>query len=110
MIPVLPTNSTKPTIFNGEGALTNSGNNNNITSMITDFHSANDNAYPFSGSLSYLPSSEYRCISLNQGNEKITNIDLSVFWRSQYGSLYPLLLMPQCKCDIKILFRKIKNL
>ena len=110
MIPVLPTNSTKPTIFNGEGALTNSGNNNNITSMITDFHSSSDNAYPFSGSLSYLPSSEYRCISLNRGNEKITNIDLSVFWRSQYGSLYPLLLMPQCKCDIKILFRKIKNL
>ena len=110
MLPVIPSNSTKPAIFNGEGSLTNSGNNNNITSMITDFESSSDTAYPFSGSLSYIPSGEYRMISLNQGNERIASIDLSVFWKDQYSHLHPVYLYPGCKCDIKILFRKIKNL
>ena len=110
MIPVLPTNSTQPTIFNGQGALTNSGNNNNITSMITDFQSQDNQGYGFSGCLSYIPSAEYRFISMNQGSEKLNNIDLIVYWKDTYAHLHPLLLMPGCSCSIKILFRKIKNL
>ena len=110
MMPVLPTNSTQPTIFNGQGGLTNSGNNNNITSMITDFQSQDNQGYGFSGSLSYIPSAEYRFISMNQGSEKINNIDLIVYWKDTYAHLHPLLLMPGCSCSIKILFRKIKNL
>jgi hypothetical protein len=110
MIPVLASNSGKPTIFNGQGNLTNSGQNNHITNMITDFQSGSDTAYPFSGSLSYLPSSEYRCISMNNGNEKISNIDLSVYWMDKYSVLHSVYLYPGCSCTIKLLFRKIKNI
>jgi hypothetical protein len=110
MLPVLPSNSSKPTIFNGDGSLTNSGNNNNITSMITDFESQDNNGYGFQGSLAYIPTAEYRCISLNHGNEKINNIDINVFWKDQYSTLHPMYLLGGCKCDIKILFRKIKNI
>ena len=109
LIPVLPSNSSKPTIFNGDGNLTNSGNNNNLTTMITDFESQDNNGYGFSGSLSYIPSAEYRFITLNNGNSKINNIDISVYWKDQYSNLHPIYLLPGCKCDIKILFRKIKN-
>jgi hypothetical protein len=107
LIPVLPSNSTKPTIFNGSGDLTNSGNNNNLTNMITDFESQDNNGYGFSGSLSYIPTAEYRFISLNNGNEKINNIDISVYWKDAYSHLHPLYLYPGMKCDIKILFRKL---
>lgn len=108
-MPVLPTNSTKPTIFNGTSTLTNSGNNNNIVTMLTDFQSQDNNGYGFCNSLAYIPSAEYRFMSLNQGSSKLTNIDLSVFWLSRYGSMYPIYLMPGCKCDLKLLFR-LKNI
>ena len=110
MLPVLPSNSTKPTIFNGTGDLQNSGNNNNITSLITDFEVQDNMGYGFCGQLSYIPTAEYRFISLNSGNDRINNIDINIFWRDQYSHLHPMYLMPGCKCDIKILFRKIKNI
>lgn len=109
LLPVLPSNSSKPTIFNGTGDLVNSGNNNNLTTMITDFESQDNNGYGFSGSLAYIPTAEYRFITLNSGNAKINNIDISVYWKDQYSNLHPIYLLPGCKCDIKILFRKIKN-
>ena len=110
LLPVLPSNSCQPTIFNGDGSLVNSGNNNNITSMITDFESQDNNGYGFRGSVAYIPSGEYRCISLNHGNEKINNIDISVYWKDRYSNFHPMYLLGGCKCDIKILFRKIKNI
>ena len=110
MIPVLASHSGKPTIFNGQGNLTNSGNNNHITSMITDFQSQDNNGYGFSSSLSYVPSSEFRMISMNNGNEKLNNIDLSVYWMDKYSILHNIYLYPGCACTIKLLFRKIKNI
>ena len=110
MLPVIPANSSQPTIFNGSGSLINSGNNNNLTTMITDFESQDNNGYGFAGSLTYIPSAEYRFISLNNGNDKINNIDITVYWKDQYSKLHPFYLLPGCKCDIKILFRKIKNI
>ena len=110
MLPVLPSNSTKPTIYNGTGDLQNIGNNNNIVSMITDFEVQDNMGYGFCGQLSYIPTAEYRFISLNSGNDRINNIDINVFWRDQYSHLHPMYLLPGCKCDIKILFRKIKNI
>jgi hypothetical protein len=109
-IPVLAANTAKPTIFNGDGSLMSTGNNNNISLMITDFESQDNNGYGFQGSLSYIPSSEYRMISMNSGsNEKLSSIDIMVYWKDQYSNLHPLYLLPGCKCDIKILFRK-KNI
>ena len=74
MIPVLPSNVAKPQII-GNTSLTTSGNNNNISSIITDFQS--DGSYGFSGILSYLPQAEYRMIDLNNSASKLNNIDIS---------------------------------
>ena len=107
LIPVLPSNVAKPTIFDGDGSLVSTGNNNNITSMITDFESQDNNGYGFQGTLSYTPTAEYRMIDLNNSSsEKLNNIDISVYWKDQYSNLHPVYLLPGCKCDIKILFRK----
>ena len=108
-IPVLASNTAKPTIFSGDGSLISTDNNNNISSMITDFESQDNNGYGFCGSLAYIPSSEYRMITMNSGsNEKLNNIDIIVYWKDQYSNLHPMYLLPGCKCDIKILFRKKK--
>lgn len=109
LIPVLPSNTAKPTIYSGNGSLVSTGNNNNITSMITDFESQDNDGYGFSGTLSYIPTAEYRMIDLNNSaSERINNLDITVYWKDQYSNLHPLYLLPGCKCDIKILFRKKK--
>jgi hypothetical protein len=108
MIPVQPSNSTTPLIYNGTGSLVTTGNN--ITSMITDFQSQDNNGYGYCGSLSYVPTAEYRFISLNQGaSHKLSNIDLMVFWKDAYANLHPIYLYSGMTCNIKILFRKINN-
>ena len=70
LLPILASNTTKPVVFNGDGSLVSSGLNNNISSMITDFEAQDNNGYGFSGSISYIPASEYRMIDLNQGSGK----------------------------------------
>ena len=106
MIPVLPANVAKPQIIGGNTSLTTSGNNNNISSVITDFQS--DGSYGFSGILSYLPQAEYRMIDLNNSAGQLNNVDITVFWKDNYANLHQMYLMSGCKCDIKILFRKKK--
>jgi len=107
-IPVLPSNIAKPQIIDGSGALTTSGINNNISSMVTDFES-DGSPYAFNGTLSYLPQSEYRMIDLNNSSsEKLQNLDIAIYWKDQYSNLHPMYLYPSCSCDIKILFRKKK--
>ena len=109
LIPVLPSNTAKPSVVDGDGSLISTGNNNNISSMITDFEVQENSGYGFSGVLSYTPTAEYRMIDLNNSSsEKLNNIDITVFWKDQYSNLHPLYLQPGCKCDLKILFRKKK--
>ena len=73
--------------------------------MITDFQSQDNNGYGFSSSLSYVPSSEFRMISMNNGNEKLNNIDLSVYRLDKYSMLRDIYLYPGCACTIKLLFQ-----
>jgi hypothetical protein len=56
-------------------------------------------------SIQYSPQGEYRLIDL-QSNAPINNIEISVFWRDQYGILHPFVLEPGCFSSLKILFRK----
>ena len=109
LIPVLPSNTAKPSVIDGDGSLISTGNNNNISSMITDFEVQDNSGYGFSGVLSYTPTAEYRMIDLNNSSsEKLNNLDITVYWKDQYSNLHPLYLQPGCKCDLKILFRKKK--
>ena len=109
LIPVLPSNTAKPSVVDGDGSLISTGNNNNISSMITDFEVQENSGYGFSGVLSYTPTAEYRMIDLNNSSsEKLNNLDITVYWKDQYSNLHPLYLQPGCKCDLKILFRKKK--
>ena len=102
--------SQKPIIISGNGSLVVSGINNNISAMITDFQS-DGSPFAFNGVLSYLPQSEYRMIDLNNSSsEKISNIDISIYWKDSYGNLHPMFLNPGCHCDIKLMFRKKKGI
>ena len=108
LIPVVSTNTSKPTIYNGNNNLMNSGNNSNISSMLTDFEVQDSNGYGYCSQIEYVPSGEYRLIDLQGGGNEnaLQNIEISVFWKDAYSNLHPLYIQPGCRCDLKIMFRK----
>jgi hypothetical protein len=94
-----------PIVQNSNKALDTDVQNNNFLPVITDLevpYTRGDESKP---SISYAPSGEYRLIDL-QSNAPINNIEISVFWRDQYGTLHPFVLEPGCFSSLKLLFRK----
>ena len=109
LIPVVPSNTGKPQVYNGDNNLTISNNNCNIASMVTDFHVDNADGYGYVSSIQYVPSSEYRLIDLaSGGSSPLSNIELSVFWKDAFNNLHPFQLLAGLSCDLKLLFRKKK--
>ena len=81
-----------------------SGNNSNLTNILTDFEISVTETNQYRPFISYTPQREYRLIDMNS----ITNlnkIDLLAFWKTHYGELIPLKLPPGCAAHMKILFR-----
>ena len=100
-IPILPTNSGTPYIFDDTAIIAN-GNNANIMSIITDIQVGDGMYRPF---VEYTPTSEYRLTDL-VGNSAISNIDIYAYWKDSMGNLYPLMLSSGCSASFKLLFRK----
>ena len=100
LLPVNASLSGDPVVF-GVGSLKlNSGNNNNITGVLTDFTADNYNA-----TVQYTPSAEYRLFDLIQ-NSPLASVGLQAFWKDRFSNLNPFLLPSGCSASIKILFRK----
>ena len=108
LIPIVPSNTSKPTIFNGNNNLMNSGNNSNISSMITDFEVQDSTGYGYCSQIEYVPSGEYRLMDMQGGGNTsaLQDIEISVFWKDAYSNLHPLYIQAGARCDLKIMFRK----
>lgn len=57
--------------------------------------------------LLYVPSAEYRFISL-VGHDEIRTVDIGVFWKDKKGNLVPFVLQSGASASIKVLFRKLE--
>lgn len=105
LIPIQPSNTSPPKLFGDNNTnLVSSGNNSNLTNILTDFEISVTETNQYRPFISYTPQSEYRLIDMNS----ITNlnkIDLLAFWKTHYGELIPLKLPPGCAAHMKILFR-----
>ena len=98
-IPVKPGNVALPYIYDGNTVLSLS-NNANIISIMTDFQSSSGEYRSF---LQYTPT-VYRLIDL-MGNQTLSNVDLSVYWKGRDGLLRPLYLATGGTASIKMMFR-----
>jgi hypothetical protein len=99
-----------PGIINSNTALDTDVQNNNFSPVITDLEVPLVTGDEIKPSISYSPNGEYRLIDL-LSNTPINSIEISVFWKDQYGVLHPFVLEPGCFSSLKILFRrKIFNL
>jgi hypothetical protein len=99
-----------PGVINSNTALDTDVQNNNFSPVITDLEVPLITGDEIKPSVSYSPNGEYRLIDL-MSNTPINSIEISVFWKDQYGVLHPFVLEPGCFTSLKILFRrKIFNL
>lgn len=105
LLPVYSTQVCVPKIYNNNSPYFTSLSNSNFSNMITDFTVGLTTGSEYKPTISYNPTAQYRYIDLTS-NTPLSNIDISVYWKDNYGTLHPLTLQSQCSCNIKILFRK----
>ena len=85
-----------------DGIQTNSKFGDETLNVITDLAT---NEMAFKPNIYYVPSGEYRMISLKPSSE-IRNLDISVFWRSETNQLVPFYLQNGASASIKLMFRR----
>jgi len=101
-VPIAQNLLSKPAIFVNGNILGSYGNNSNFQLILTDFVS--DTGF-YKPNITYEPSAEYRLLDLT-GNQPLTNLDISIFWRNNFGQLIPFYLGSGGVCTVKILFTK----
>ena len=104
-LPVLSSNVSAPLVFVNGQTVPVSGNNSNISPIITDLVSSDGLYNP---TLVYNPTAEYRLIEL-LGNKPLQNLDIQVFYRDRNSNLIPMRLPTGGVCTLKILFTKRYN-
>ena len=105
LLPIAPSLVSVPILYGKESQLTSAGNNSNIANILTDLEVPLDRGWENKPSLFYSPQSEYRLFDLN-GNAPLSAIEISVFWKDQFGGLHPFRLASGCNGSLKIMFRR----
>lgn len=105
LLPVLPSNTSESKVFGTYSNLFNNGNNSNISPIITDIVVPIDATNRYRPNIVYNNSGEYRFFNL-LGESPVNSVELSVFWKDNFGGLHSLLLNNQCSASIKIMFRR----
>ena len=106
MLPIFPTNTSLPLTYRDttNENLSSNGNNSNLTNIVSDFEIPVSETNQYRPVIVYNPSAEYRLMDMN-ASLNLNKIDISVFWKTQYGEYIPLRLQPGCAAHIKIRFR-----
>jgi len=103
-IPVVPSNTSAPLIFNSLNQ-SNTGNNSNLTPQITDFEVPLERGSEYKPNVFYTPNSEYRMFDLI-GNTPLSALQITVYWKDNYGGLHLFKLASGSTATIKLLFRR----
>jgi len=101
-VPITQNLLSKPAVFINGNILGSYGNNSNFQLVLTDFVS--DTGF-YKPNIVYEPSAQYRLLDLT-GNQPLTNLDISIFWKNNFGQLIPFYLGSGGVVTIKILFTK----
>jgi hypothetical protein len=104
-LPVIPNAVGPEKLFNTNIVLPSQQNSNNVLNVITDFEvDIGPNSF-YAPSVSYLPTAQYRLISL-YGSGGIDKIQMNIYWKDNYGGLHLIYLPNNCIGNIKLMFVK----
>ena len=105
LLPIVPELTAAPVAFESAGNFVSFGNNSNLTNTLTDFEVPLTKGSEYKPLINYSPQSEYRLTDLF-GTNPCSSINVTIFWRDRYGTLYPVTLSPGSSANIKIMFRR----
>jgi len=108
LLPISVSLTNVPTVFNSNTfdlTYSQSGNNANVNSMLTDIELGLTTGTETKPSILYIPKNEYRLVDLF-GNNPINQASFSISWKTKYGVSVPFRLSSQCGANIKLLFRR----
>jgi hypothetical protein len=101
-MPIIPTQIADPKIYNvNKQIITNTSSGVNQSNIISDMATLD---LCYKSTLMYVPSAEYRYISMF-GNNDLHNVDIQVYFKDRYGNMYPFYLAPAGSFSMKILFK-----
>ena len=104
-LPVVGTNITQKNFYADSNALIGAGNAA-IANIVTSFTATINANNSFKQQLIYLPTAEFRCISMT-GTNPLSNLQISIFWTDIYNNVRPFYLNSSCSVNFEILFRRV---
>lgn len=103
-LPIAP-NQISSVVYIGDNIQNPSGNNAQSNQLLTDFSSDTGD---YRGYIYYVPTAEYRRLTLLASSDNLSNLSLGFYWRDRLGTLNPLLLPSGGSATVKLLFELIK--
>jgi len=109
LIPVVNEYVGQPQRFGDSNDASSSTTQNAFQPIITDIALPMGSADDYRHFVEYVPSAEYRMISLSSSNQEIKNIDVQVYWKNRMdGSLIPVQMFNLSSISMKMMFRRKK--
>lgn len=109
LLPIVNEYTGQPLAFGDSNDVSSGTTANEFTPIITDISLPTTSPADYKGFLEYVPSAEYRMMSLSNSAGEIKNIDIRVYWRDRLtNTLNPIRLYPQSSIAVKIMFRRKK--
>lgn len=106
LLPVNEENVGVPLILNGTSPNNvQVGSSANVFPIVTDFQVPVNATSSYTGDITYVPSGEYRLVDL-KGTSPANQIDITIYWKDQYGLIHPFLVGSGCAGNLKVMFRK----
>lgn len=108
LLPITLSFTSVPNVSNSsrfDETFTNSGNNAQISNMLSDIQVGLVSGSEYKPTVLYVPAGEYRLIDMN-GNSPIFQASFSVVWKTKFGQVIAFRLGAQCGANMKILFRR----
>lgn len=105
LMPIVPELTAAPAVFSGGSGFLSTGNNSNVTNVLTDLEVPLTFGWETKPTVNYSPQAEYRLADLF-GTSPVYAINVTVFWKDRFGALFPLTLASGGNANIKIMFRR----
>jgi hypothetical protein len=106
MLPIYPTQTSKPKIISNESnVFSNNRDNSNLPNILSDFEIAIQDTNSYRPFILYSPQSEYRLMDM-YSSANLNRINISVFWKDHFGNLNPFYLDVGCSAHLKLMFRR----
>jgi hypothetical protein len=105
LLPVVPSYTSVPKVWGNDSKLFNIGNNANLAPVITDFIVPWSATNTYRDTIEYTPNGEYRLLDMF-GSSPLSAVELSCFWKDQFGGLHPFKVNSGCSASIKLMFRR----